>query len=362
MRKQLVTLRSGETARKNLDDLGWIAQSVATSFVEVTGHYFIQGSSITIQQGVDVIAAWADPIPRLVEVQLPPGTVTTVQITAPSTVYTGMANSLSSASGSGTVITLPTPTVPAIFSPGGFVYLEVHPWRLGNDAGYRLTPTPWYYKEGSFAFTVDANAIPTTFITDSSTPLPGSLSTNNRVVTIPVNGGRSNIAGASIIGGCMNTSSTYDNTQRMSAFAYYQNNGGLYSGTNRRPWMLQGTLDPNATNSGWGYIFAYVEVPFLHTPGRGVNGGTSATALTNQIVRGIYAPVSFPMTTGSPAYSYKMAAFCPGWVPSPGNTIIATILNDYVGTVGTYGAGVMSFGSLLPDTAYPTTNNVRIVT
>jgi len=77
----------GKDSGEKLRAIRLIGQPVSGSVQETSGHYWIQAAAVNIAVGPDTVAQWSDPIPQLVEVTLPMGTVSTLAVTGTGYIY-----------------------------------------------------------------------------------------------------------------------------------------------------------------------------------------------------------------------------------------------------------------------------------
>ena len=326
-----ISLRDGDEARSSLTRLGWLAQLIAFPVVEVTGHFFISANQVTLTYGKDVIASWADALPRLVEVNLKPGTNVSVKV-APNGVLYSAAGVIEVSPTAG-VLPTRAPVVPNILGSSGYVFSDVRRYgatAMASDVDPVTNSQPWLYFEGSLEIRTSIDGIPLAGYDPATKMQFVSSAAHAKAPPIPMPLTRFNSN--------INVITAYSTTTNFlnsgSAGALYTNGmqyicmycpTSVNIGTNRQPWYCQGTIGQILPPTDL-YV-GFLEVPETREPYRSY-AAAAANSLPSAIRRALLVPM-IGAGIAAPNYGFRIAAYCPNWEPAGTGSIVAAVLSGY---------------------------------
>jgi hypothetical protein len=275
----------GAEAEREVTRRGWPFAQYSGS-VLVSGEFFIRGGSVTILRGFDLVKQWEDSVPGIRWVRVHAGetlTCLSTQVMMIASAYRVI-----------TQVSAIAATPPAIAAPpwlgtGGWVSLEAY------HNGQRSTDfIPWFFREGSMdtagtGIITGASQIDSAFVRTSNYPTWGSRF------------GSSNTLGY------------------LASAAF--NGVNLYGPADSRalPFSHRATMPQNSATGDYCIaFFEHASVTANFTFSSNVNPATIVKALF-ALVRGSNSGV---MDTWLCAQM-----FAPGWIPAPGNKVIAYCLS-----------------------------------
>lgn len=342
------SLDSSDAVRSQLSALGWVAQPISGSVLEITGDFFVQGQYVTIVNGIDVIKAWMDPIPVLVRVKTAPGTYTQVAVSPSGAIYSAAPVQSQTSS---TPTAAPVASIPRVLTGGGLIYSNIM-LASGTVAEFNgernVNKWPWLYTEGSMEIRTSGGLVtPGYDPMAKSVFISGTLMTENMPVILPVNRAGSNINAITTMASVnhLNGNTAFANADRMAVISFFTPGVGDQS----KMYCLQGILS-GINSPSTGFIIGFAEVPQTYQPVRATTGGVAASPLPSDFLRCVYTQVTAPSTSAS-QITFLVGGYFPQWTPASSGSIIGFAASDYQATVSTTGSMIGSYGLVTPSSA-----------